>query len=183
MSIRRREALGFGAAVLFAAAAGRPAAAVEAEVIDNRVDQALEELKLVNGAPGLMERARGVLIMPRVVKGGLIVGGAYGEGALRVDGATVGYYSVAAASFGLQAGVQTTKQALFFMTDAALERFRGADGWEVGVDAEVTVPGNGLNVGVDTTTERSPVIGVVFGQDGFLAGASLEGAKYSPISR
>ncbi len=181
MPIHRRAALALIAGGAVAAAA--PAGAVEAEVIDARVDEALEELRLVNGAPGLLEAAKGVLVMPRVVKGGLIVGGAYGEGALRIGGATAGYYSVAAASFGFQAGVQTTKQALFFMTDAALESFRRSDGWEVGVDAEVTVPGNGLAASLDTTTQRQPIIGVVFGQDGFLAGASLEGAKYSPIAR
>jgi lipid-binding SYLF domain-containing protein len=183
MDIDRRAALVAVAGVAVAAVA-RPATAATAQEIETRVDKAIEELiATVDGADQLMETARGVLIMPNVVKGGLIVGGAYGEGALRVQGATVGYYSVAAASFGFQAGVQTTKQALFFMTDSALQGFRNSSGWEVGADAEVTVPGDGLAAQVNTTTGRRPIIGVVFGQDGFLAGASLEGAKYSPITR
>ena len=183
MSLSRRAFLGLlGVVAAFAGPA--PTAAKSAEEIESRVDRALVELReTVPGAAELLETAKGVLIMPNVVKGGLVVGGAYGEGALRVGGATEGYYSVAAASFGLQIGVQTTKQALFFMTESALEGFRRSDGWEIGADAEVTVPGDGLSAQLNTTTERNPIIGVVFGQDGFLAGASLEGAKYSPISR
>jgi lipid-binding SYLF domain-containing protein len=72
---------------------------------------------------------------------------------------------------------------LFFMTDAALANFRSADGWEVGADAEVTFPDKGLNAGIDSTTFEKPIIGVVFAEDGLLVGASLEGAKYSPIER
>ena len=72
---------------------------------------------------------------------------------------------------------------LDYMTDEAVENFRRADGWEVGADAEVTFPEAGLNLSVNSTLLEKPVIGYVFGQDGFLVGASLEGAKYSPIVR
>lgn len=197
MFIARRAVLGcLAAGAAFAAA--QPAAAASKEEIDSRSALAVKEMYAnVPGAEELHERARGLLIMPNVVKGGLIVGGAYGEGKLLVPAAegvepepggvpghvTAGYYSVAAASFGLQAGIQTTKQALFFMTDAALRKFRGSQGWEVGADAEVTFPGDGLSAQLNTTTGTAPVIAVVFGQDGLLAGASLEGAKYTPIER
>ena len=121
--------------------------------------------------------------MPDVVKGGLIIGGSYGEGALKVGGATDGFYSVAAASVGYQIGVQTTSHALFFMTQDALDGFKNSEGWELGADAEFTVPGDGISLNVDSTTAKSPVIAVIFAQDGLLAGASLEGAKYSRIVR
>jgi lipid-binding SYLF domain-containing protein len=171
-------------AALFAASLAAPAAASTAAQIEARVNRALEQLfATVPQARDLHDNAKGVLIMPDVMKAGLLVAGAYGEGALRVGGQTVGYYSVAAASFGLQAGVQSTKQALFFMTDEALDRFRRADGWTIGADAEFTVPGDGLNVGVNSQTQRAPVVAVVFGQDGILIGASIEGSKYSPIQR
>ena len=121
--------------------------------------------------------------MPDVVKGGLIIGGSYGEGALRIGGATDSYYSVAAASVGYQIGVQTTSHALFFMTEAALSSFQRSSGWELGADAEFTVPGDGISLNLDSTTAKSPVIAVIFAQDGLLAGASLEGAKYTRIAR
>jgi lipid-binding SYLF domain-containing protein len=172
------------ACAIAATLAGPAVRAAEAEVIEARVERALQELfASVEGAAELYESAKGVLIMPDVTKAGLLIGGAYGEGALRVGGQTVGYYAVAAASFGLQVGVQSTKQALFFLTDEALEGFRRADGWEIGADAEFTLPGKGVNIGVDSTTRQAPIVAVVFGQDGIMAGASIEGAKYSPIVR
>ena len=152
--------------------------------IEADVDAATNQLYAkVAGAKELAARARGILIMPDVVKGGLIIGGSYGEGALRVGGVTDGYYSVAAASVGYQIGVQTTSHALFFMTQEALDGFRNSSGWELGADAEFTVPGDGISLNVDSTTAKSPVIAVIFAQDGLLAGASLEGAKYTRIAR
>ena len=184
-SLTRRAALArIGGAATCAALAVAPAQAEQREVIDTRVRLAMEELRAtVPGAAELLDQSRGVLIMPNIVKGGLILGGAYGEGALLVGGETVGYYALAAASLGFQLGVQSTKQALIFMTDAALEKFRTSQGWQAGVDAEVTVPGDGLSAQLKTASREAPVIAIVFGQDGLMAGASVEGAKYSPIVR
>ncbi len=191
MTLTRRRALG---ALSIAASAialpTLPAAAASRETIEARVNLALEKLyKQVPGSRELAQKARGILVMPEVVKGGFIVGGAYGEGALRAnDGSgsyqqSEAYYSVAAGSIGLQIGIQSTSHALFFLTDAALDKFRRSDGWTIGADAEVTFPDAGLNVGVDSTSFQKPVVGFVFGEDGLLIGASLEGAKYSKIAR
>ena len=170
--------------------AATPARAAEAQVIDARVNLALEKLYAsVPGARDLAARARAMLIMAGVVKGGFIVGGSYGEGALRLNdaeagyGDSVGYYSVASASIGLQAGVQETSHVLFFLTDEALARFRRADGWEIGADAEITALDKAANIDMNTTVFRRPVVAMVFAGSGLLVGASLEGAKYSPIMR
>lgn len=178
-----RRALGLAGGAV-AAGAGLAARADSAATIDARVRRALEELRAtVPGSADLLALAKGVLVMPEILEGGLIVGGAYGEGALLVGDQTVGYYSLAAASLGLQLGVQSSRQALLFMTDDALERFRRADGWQAGLDAQVTVPGDGLATFVNTTAQPAPVIAIVFGQDGLMAGAAVEGAKYSRIER
>jgi lipid-binding SYLF domain-containing protein len=191
MTITRRRALGaLATAAALAVLPAAPAAAASAETIDARVNVALGRLyEEVPYARELAERAKAILIMPRVVKGSFVVGGAYGEGALRLnDGTgayprTDSYYSVAAGSVGLQIGFQKTSHALFFLTDSALERFRRSDGWEIGADAEVTFPEAGLNAAVNSTTAERPIIGVVFSEDGLAIGASLEGAKYSRINR
>lgn len=188
MLSRRTLIAGMGAMPLTVAA---PALAEDREVIDTRVNLALGKMysKIPNSRQ-LSSSAKAMLVMPEVLKGGLIVGGSYGEGALLENTAgegyaapAVDYFSVAAASFGLQIGVQTSSHVIFFMTDDAYQRFRRADGWEVGVDAEVTFPDNGLNAQVNSTLLNKPVVGVVFAQDGILVGASLEGAKYSRIVR
>jgi lipid-binding SYLF domain-containing protein len=190
MTITRRHALGALAAVTATAVTSLPALAADAATIDARVNLAMGRLwSEVPSARDLASRAKAMLVMPKVVKGGFIIGGAYGEGGLRMNDSLEGYekkggyYSVGAASFGLQIGVQSTSHVLFFMTDQALAKFRSADGWEVGVDAEVTFPDKGLNAGIDSTTFEKPVIAVVFAEDGLLVGASLAGAKYSPIAR
>jgi len=187
MSHTRRHALALIAGLPLVPMASR---AAEADVIDARVDLALARLfREVGGAEDLAARALGMLIMPKVVKGGFIIGGSYGEGALRLNrdeagyGPTEAYYSVAAASIGLQAGLQETSHVLFFLTDAALARFRRADGWEVGADAEVTLLDKAVNLDINSTAFEKPVVAIVFGGSGILIGASLEGAKYSLIAR
>lgn len=133
----------------------------------------------------IQDRAAGMLIMPGIVKAGFIVGASYGEGALRVAGdgyqRTADYYSFGAGSVGYQAGLQKTAHALFFMTPEALTKFRRSQGFEVGADAEVTVLDTGIKADLNTTAAQQPVLAVVFSQAGLLAGASLEGAKYSKI--
>ena len=189
--MNRREMLAAAAAFGIAAAAMPAIGRAESrEVIETRVRVALDEMyRTVPGARELAGRARAVLVMPHVVKGGFILGGSYGEGALMMNGQggltgpAAAYYSVASASLGLQAGVQKSSHALFFMTEESIERFRRADGWEIGADAEVTFPDKGVNVQANSTLTNKPVVGVVFGQDGLLLGASLEGAKYSAIAR
>lgn len=180
----RRRLLGAGlAAAALALAPLAPAQAADpADVIDLRVQHSIDDLLAsVNGAGELMSRAKGMLIMPSITKAGLLVGGMYGEGALRIGGASVGYYSVGAASIGLQAGVQKFDQALFFMTTSALENFRRSSGWELAADAEVTAMNNNLAGTITSRTTQHPIIAVIYGQEGLMAGVSLEGAKYSKL--
>ncbi|MDB5400556.1 MAG: twin-arginine translocation pathway signal, partial [Rhodopila sp.] len=79
--------------------------------IDSQADRAAAASlrKLIAGSPvarELNERATAVLVFPKIVKVGFVLGGAYGEGVLRQGDQTVGYYNSAAASYGLQAGAQ-----------------------------------------------------------------------------
>ncbi|MFP4126206.1 MAG: twin-arginine translocation pathway signal [Alphaproteobacteria bacterium] len=172
-------ALWFAAGV---AAGGAQAA--DAAVIDARVDAALTDLRQLGpGTAELLDEAAGVLVMPRMTKGGFILGGQYGEGVLRVDGETVAYYSLAAGSLGLLAGVETFSQALLFMTPEALAEFRAAAGWRAGAGTEVTLLREGFDINTSTDVANRPIIAIVFGQNGLLAGASVEGAKYTRIER
>lgn len=156
--------------------------------IDQQVNIAIEDMyRRLPYTQELASRAFGLLVMPGVIKGGFIVGGAYGEGALRLPETgyqqTANFYSFSAASAGFQAGGQKTQHALFFMTEPSLTQFRGSQGWEVGADAEVTLLDGGVKADVNSTLAQQPVIGVIFGQQGLLAGVSLEGGKYSRVER
>ena len=152
--------------------------------IDTRVDQALIELyQTIPGAQELANLAVGMLIMPRVNEAGFVGGAAYGEGALLIGNAKVDYYSVAGASIGFQIGAQRYKHALLFMTNEALAGFRAADGWEVGIDAEYAVLDKSAAVTVTTGTYDKPVYALIYGQEGIIFGATVEGNKYSRIVR
>ena len=87
--------------------------------IDAGVNTALKTLYAVEpAAKDLAAKSIAVLVFPEIVKGGLIVGGQYGEGALRIGGKTKRYYSIAGASYGLQIGGQKFSYAMFFLTKA-----------------------------------------------------------------
>ena len=76
-----------------------------AREIDVSVDATLDRFnKEILGADGFINKAKGVLIFPQVIKVGFGIGGEYGEGALRIGGKTVEYYSTMAASIGFQFG-------------------------------------------------------------------------------
>lgn len=99
--------------------------AASAEEINIGVDEALQGFKKeVRGGTQFLGRAKGVLVFPSVIKAGFGIGGEYGEGALRVGGATVAYYNTAAASIGFQMGAQSKTVVLVFMTTKALSNFR-----------------------------------------------------------
>src|SRR5215470_10948238 len=100
----------------------RPAVAATAAEINRDVDAAITKLYgQVPAARTLAQKAKAVLVFPSVVKAGFMFGAQYGDGALRRQGKTVGYYNTVAASYGLQAGVQSFGYVLMFMNDSALE--------------------------------------------------------------
>lgn len=158
--------------------------AATAKEIDVSVDVALSRFtKDVKGATDFLHAAKGVLIIPRVMQAGLIIGGEYGEGALRIGGKTVGYYNIAAASFGYQIGAQEKDVILVFMDEASLNKFRNGDNWQAGVDGTVALGKIGAEGSIDTTKIKEPIVGFVFGQKGLMAGASIEGAKFTKLEK
>ncbi|QBY00283.1 twin-arginine translocation pathway signal [Rhodophyticola sp. CCM32] len=150
--------------------------------VDNRVDSAVQFMyDEVPGTQELAFNAAGMLVMPLVTQAGFGFGGSYGRGALRINGASVDYYSAISGSFGFQIGAQQYAHTLFFMTEDALSEFRRGVGWSVGADVQYAVVNQGGNLGVDTTALLTPVIAVIYGQAGLIAGATLEGTRYARI--
>jgi len=177
---RRNVLCGLGATGLLAAC-GNGIGSNGSAQIDARVDATQSYLfDRYPGTRDLAARAAGVLYMPLMTEAGLIYGGAFGRGALRIQGATVDYYSAAKASIGLQIGAQQYAHALFFMTQPALEEFRRSTGWAASADLRYATPDEGATIG-KATTEIEPVVALVFGQQGLIAGASLAGVKYTRI--
>lgn len=187
MSRRNFVALGAAAGVTSTLAAcdgailGNGVNSNAAQKIDARVDATRDYLfSRYPGTQDMARNAKGVLYMPLVTEVGFGFGGSYGRGALRINNVTVDYYSATSASFGIQIGAQQYAHAIFFLTPDALQAFRTSSGWAAGAGVEYATPDQGASIGKDTT-ELDPVVALIFGQQGLIAGATLEGVKYSRI--
>ena len=152
--------------------------------IDTKVDTSLEKFQnQVYGAKDIMAKAEGVLVFPRVYKGGIGIGAEYGEGALRVGGKTVDYYNTVSGSIGFQLGGQAKTVYIFFMEDAALANFRQSHGWKVGVDGSIALISVGADGSIDTMKTNEPIVGFILGQKGLMYNLTLEGSKFTKLKR
>jgi lipid-binding SYLF domain-containing protein len=161
---------------------GAPNTAESRHAVDAGYQETLD--RLYSSTPGsreLVSKARGVLVFPRVISAGLVVGGAYGEGQLREHGRVEGYYRTTTGSVGWQIGAQSRSLVFLFMTEDALERFRASKGWSGGVDASVAVLTVGANGAIDANAARAPTVAFIMTNAGLMAGVTLEGTKVTRI--
>ncbi len=160
------------------------AMAADTAKLDRAVDKALKQL--YSSSPAAVELskvAKAVLVFPSILKVGLIFGGQYGEGALRIDGKTTGYYNTVTASYGLQAGAQKFGYALFFMDTASLAYLNKSEGWELGVGPSIVFVDEGMARSASTTTAHEGIYAFTFGQKGLMAGIGINGSKITKIKR
>jgi lipid-binding SYLF domain-containing protein len=161
--------------------AGRAAAASAAE-INRDATAALSTLYRHNqSAKALADKALAVLVFPSIVKGGFIVAGEFGDGALRKGGKTTGYYRSLAASYGFQAGAQAFGYALFFMDQDSLRYLDKSDGWELGTGPSLVILDEGFGKNLSSTTLQKGVYAFIFDQKGLMGGIGIRGAKITRI--
>jgi lipid-binding SYLF domain-containing protein len=129
------------------------------------------------------QSAHAILVFPKIVKAGFMVGGLGGEGVLFVRGQPAGYYKIHAVSYGLQVGGQSYSYALFLMNDKALDYLEKSDGWAIGSGPSVVVMDQGKAMSTTSTTLTEDVYAFPFGQKGLMAGLGLEGSKISRVSK
>ncbi len=160
------------------------ASADSAQEIDIKVDAALERFRAeVQGGDRFLQAAAGIMVFPGVLKAGFGVGAEYGEGALRINGTTVDYYSTAAASVGFQFGAQSKAVFVLFMDDQALESFRNTAGWRAGVDGSINLIKLGAGASLDTNNLQDPVVGFVLTNAGLMYNLTLEGSKFTRLDK
>ena len=161
---------------------GTPSTAESRHAVDASYQETLDRLYASTpGSRELVAKARGVLVFPRVISAGLVVGGAYGEGQLREHGRVEGYYRTTTGSVGWQIGAQSRSLVFLFMTEDALTKFRDSKGWSGGVDASVAVLTVGANGAIDANAARAPTVAFVMTNAGLMAGVTLEGTKVTRI--
>ncbi len=181
----RRTLFPLSAALAFAptllSLAPRTAHAATRAEIDGEVDSALRTLRAQENTRPLFAGAKSILVFPRILSGGFIVGGQYGQGALIAGDRTLGYYNIAGASFGFTIGAQVSGLAMFFMTDEARAALDAASGWEIGTGPTVVALDQGLQANMTSTTLREPVYAISFNQQGLMASLSINGSKITRI--
>ena len=184
MTITRRDAMtGLISATGLTFALTAPASAASASQLIRSSDAALANLYSNQPkAKVLGSRAKAILIFPNIVKAGFIVGAQTGDGVLFEGGLPTNYYNISAASYGLQAGVQSFSYALFFMTSPSLAYLESSRGWSVGMGPSVVVLDKGKAASLTSTTLTQDVYAIPFGQQGLMAGLGIEGSKITSIS-
>lgn len=159
------------------------ALASSASQIDREASDSLKAL--FNNTPGakdLANKAVAVLVFPSIVKGGFIIAGQFGDGALRKNGKSVAYYRSLAASYGFQAGVQAFGYALFFMDDESLQYLENSSGFELGTGPSLVVLDSGFGRNISTTTLQKGIYAFIFDQKGLMGGVGIQGSKITRIN-
>lgn len=190
------RAIVYAVALVAVAAMVMPSAshAATAQAIDTSVDKILKTFKEDHqGADAALRQAKGVLVFPEIVKAGFVVGGSYGEGALRMGGSnvvgspTVGYYSIGSGSVGFTFGAQSQGVIVLFMKQAALDQFRKDTttdkSWQVGVSGDITAVNVGAGGAVANSALNSDIVSFVMDQKGLMVNLSLQGSKITKLQR
>jgi lipid-binding SYLF domain-containing protein len=161
-----------------------PASATDLSQLARDANSSLQHLYATDdGARVLGEKAKGVLVFPKIVKAGFMFGGQLGDGALLKNGQAVGYYNSLAGSYGLQAGVQVFGYALFFMNDTALTYLDKSDGWEIGVGPSIVVVDKGAGKSMTSSTLTHDIYAFIFDQKGLMAGIGIQGSKITKLGK
>jgi lipid-binding SYLF domain-containing protein len=125
--------------------------------------------------------ARGIFIVPQMLRGGFIIGGSGGRGVLLAQDAvsaqwsSPAFYSMGSVSLGLQAGADASEIILLIMTDRGLNAMLSTD-YKIGADVAVAAGPVGASVKAQTADI------LAFGRSqGLYGGVSVEGAAISPL--
>ena len=170
-------AVALAGATLPASAQGRGALEADAKRAYNNL------VAKVPAAKALSKSAVAVLVFPKILKAGLVIGGQSGDGVLLKGGKAAGYYNTSGASYGLQAGAQEFGYAMFFMNEKALKTLTETDGFEVGVGPSVVVVDEGMGKSATSITMKDDVYAFIFGQKGLMAGVGLQGNKITRLDK
>jgi lipid-binding SYLF domain-containing protein len=139
--------------------------------------------KAFGNAPKLIKKARAILIVPRLYKGGFFVGGEGGDGVLLAQTphgwSQPAFYGIGSASFGLQIGLEQSEMVMFIMTQRALEAVM-KNQFKIGANAGLTVVTLGSDVGAATTSALGADIVVWASSSGAYAGVTVNGSIIKP---
>ncbi|MCP4260972.1 MAG: lipid-binding SYLF domain-containing protein [Planctomycetes bacterium] len=132
--------------------------------------------------PGIgrfFEKSYGYAVLPKVLKGGLWIGGAHGKGEVFEQNRMVGYCSMSQATLGFSFGGEYFREIIFFRDKEDLDRFKSGN---FTFSAQVT--GVALSTGAAAKTDyKSGMAVFVLTDVGLMVDASLGGQKFKYIEK
>ena len=131
--------------------------------------------------PKYIKAAKGIYIVPELVKGGFIVGAEGGTGVFLARGtdgswSPPAFYTLGAGSLGLQIGGEVKEVVFVLMSDKAVDAMLSSE-FKFGADLSVTVGPMGRGVEASRSTDFTSDIYAFSKSVGLFGGGALEGAK------
>lgn len=189
MILHRRNFIGLAVAALLAAPACAQTSATPSnqQLLVDRARSTIEALKVdpnFSNFNSLLRQAKAVIVVPQLLKAGLIIGGEGGSGLLMARNAqgrwsSPAFYSLGAGSIGLQIGAQISEVVLLVMNNRALDKLL-ADKVTLGGDVSVAAGNDGGSLQARTTTNVGADIYAFARNKGLFGGLTLEGGWLTP---
>lgn len=183
--MKRRLLLSTVALALACAAFAGPARAqgsAEQEIVDKArlTVEKLRRDKDLGSLNELLAKAKGVLVIPSLLKAGFILGAEGGSGVLlarddRGEWSHPAFYTMGSGSVGIQIGFQDAEVMLVIMTDKGLDQVIKSQ-FKLGIDASVAAGPIGMGVEAATTLALGADIYSFSKTRGAYGGGSLEGS-------
>lgn len=130
----------------------------------------------------LYEASVAQIVFPKIVKAGLLFGGAYGEGYLVRDGIILAQVRLAGGNAGLNAGAQSYSQVVYILDDNTLASFRRGGKLSTHGTLNYATHGEVVTSTFGKLSPTQPLYTTVFNQSGYLAGVSLD-STYMQLMR
>lgn len=163
--------------------AARASDAAEAEALVTKARLTVENFRRdpeMDGLRRLASKARGMFVIPQLVKGGFIVGGSGGNGVLvareTLESPWLGpaFYTVGGVSFGLQIGAEVSEVIMLAMTRRGMTTMLSSS-IKLGADANIAI--GPVGAGAEAATAGLSADLLVFSRSkGLYGGISLQGA-------
>jgi len=177
------------AALVVAVIAASPALAETkaAEIVDKAkmsVESMAADEQIGQYVQRHMKNAKGVLVVPQMIKGAFMVGGEGGSGVMLVKGkdgtwSYPAFYTLGAISFGLQVGGSASEVLLLLMTDKGVNAI--VDGNKIKLGADLGVAAGPVGGGAEAAVTLGSADVIVYSvSKGAYLGISLEGSVIEP---
>jgi len=157
--------------------------AEEAAELNAEAKATLEKFQAeTKGAAEVLAGAKGVLVCPKIVKGGMGIGAEHGKCVLTSGSPEPLYYGSTGLKAGMLMGLEWHSMILALNTDEALANFTsGKREWEFGVDASVAVAKIGAGGDLDTTNLKKDIVSFIFGSKGLIGDLTWEGSRFKKL--